>query len=212
MSTKILIADDHGIVRMGISQVVKEVKPGSIVVEARDYDSLFAAIRRETFDLLILDINMPNGTFQEAVEFIKIKQPALKILIFSAQDEGLYAIRYLKMGAHGFLNKFSSKQEIDVAVQSMLSRGRYYSEEIKETLLFNSVSGKNGAKSPLEVLSDRELEIAEKLIEGLSTKDLSIQLNIHNSTVSTYKARIFQKLGVQSVPGLLELFKLYQSC
>lgn len=210
MNQKILIADDHGIVRMGVIQVIKEVRPSSILKEVKDYNELFEAIRKEQFDLLILDINMPNGTFQEAVEFIKIKQPHLKILVFSSQDEQLYAIRYLKMGAQGFLNKYSSKEEINKALNSMFDKGRYYSEEVKDTLLFSSINNEEIAANPLEKLSDRELEIAERLMEGLSSKELSNQLNIHSSTVSTYKNRIFQKLGVHSLPELIEVFKLYQ--
>lgn len=210
MIKRILIADDHGIVRMGIAQIIKELFPHSVLKEVEDYKELFETIRKEEYNLLILDINMPNGTFQEAVDFIKIKQPKLKILIFSSQDEQLYAIRYLKMGADGFLNKFSSKEEINRALNGMMEKGRYYSEDVKETLLLNSINKQESSNNPLESLSNRELEIAKGLTEGASLKDLSAQFNLHSSTISTYKTRIFQKLGIQSIPDLIEVFKLYQ--
>ncbi|MGC1631718.1 MAG: response regulator transcription factor, partial [Gelidibacter sp.] len=90
-SDRILVADDHEIVRMGLIRIIKQLKPQSHLSEADDYKSLYVKISKENFDLVILDVNMPNGSFQEAVNFIKLKQPHIKILVFSSQDEQLYA-------------------------------------------------------------------------------------------------------------------------
>src|SRR5690554_6828747 len=113
---RILVADDHGIVRMGLIQEIKQLKPRAQLYEVEDYEALYKLIAKEKLDLAILDVKMPNGSFQEAIEYIRFKQPDLKILVFSSQDEQLYAARYLKMGADGFLNKLSSKVGIEKAL------------------------------------------------------------------------------------------------
>ena len=205
---RILLADDHGIVRMGLAQVIKQLRPTSVLSEAEDYKSLFSLITKENFDLVILDVNMPNGTLQQGIDFIKLKQPEAKILVFSSQDENLYAHRYLKMGADGFLNKLSSSEKIDQALQAMLEKGRFISEAVKDSLVSHSLN-QNTSTSPLDVLSDRELQVANKLVEGIPLKELSNQMNLHTSTISTYKNRVFQKLDIQSIPELVDLLRMY---
>ncbi|GGW30168.1 response regulator transcription factor [Arenibacter certesii] len=207
-SIRILVADDHVIVRMGLMQTIENLRPNAILSEVDDYKSLFSLISRENFDLLILDVNMPNGTFQQAIDFIRVKQPKLKILVFSSQEEHLYALRYLKMGADGFLNKLSSREQIDAALTTMLEKGRFLSDEVKDLMVSNSLN-KQHVSTSIETLSNRELEVANKLIEGLSLKELSSQLNLHVSTVSTYKNRIFEKLNVQSIPDLIAVMRVY---
>ncbi|MGO2359019.1 response regulator transcription factor [Mesonia sp.] len=204
---RILIADDHGIVRMGLMQLIKNLRPLAILSEVEDFKSLSSIISKENFDLVIVDVNMPNGTLQQAIDFIKLKQPSLKILIFSSQDEQVYAMRYFKMGADGFLNKLSSKHKVDEALNAMLERGKFISEEVKESMVFNT--SRKQKTSSLESLSNREMEVANKLIEGLSLKEMSNQLNLHTSTISTYKNRVFDKLEIQSIPELVEILRLY---
>ena len=205
---RILVADDHGIVRMGLVQIIKQLMPSAKLSEVEDYKSLYAMVAKEKFNLAVIDVNMPNGALQEAIDFIRIKQPELKILIFSSQDEQLYAQRYLKMGADGFLNKHSSKEKIGEAVQTMFQKGRFISDAVKEAILNQSLN-KQQPESSLESLSNRELQVANKLMEGLSLKELSEQLNLHTSTISTYKNRIFEKLNIQSFPELVEILRLY---
>lgn len=205
---RILVADDHGIVRMGLIHLIKKSYPNAILTEVEDFKSLSSIISKQNFDLAIVDVNMPNGTLQQAIDFIKLKQPDLKILVFSSQDEQIYAMRYIKMGADGFLNKLSSQEKVDEALSFMLERGKFISEEVKESMIFGSSKEQN--TSSLESLSNRELEIANKLVEGLTLKEVSNQLNLHTSTVSTYKNRVFSKLKVQSIPELVEILRVYQ--
>jgi DNA-binding NarL/FixJ family response regulator len=193
---------------MGLVQIIKQLRPQALLSEVDDYKSLSSLISRENFDLVILDVNMPNGTLQQAIDFIKLKQPELKILIFSSQDEHLYGLRYLKMGADGFLNKHSSKEKIDDALSAMLEKGQFISEGIKDTILSNTLN-KEQKTSPLESLSNRELEVANRLVEGLPLKELSNRLNLHSSTISTYKNRVFEKLKIQSIPDLVEVLRMY---
>lgn len=209
MTEKILIADDHGIVRLGLSLMIKKLRPSAIVEETDNYRGLLDTIDEKQFDLIIMDIKMPNGNFQETVDIIKIKFPKMKILVFSAQDEQLYAIRYLKMGADGFLHKESNEERIGKALEKMFDKGSYISNEVKDTMVFNTLNKRIPSQNPIEALSNREIDIAEKLIKGLSLKDISNDLNIHIASVSTYKTRLFKKLDVQTIPELIEIFRLY---
>ena len=206
---RVLVADDHEIVRMGLIQEIKQLKPQALLYEVEDYDSLYKQISKNRFDLAILDVKMPNGSFQEAMEYIRFKQPELKILVFSSQDEQLYAARYLKMGADGFLNKHSSKEVIERALNDMLSKGKYLSEELKDAMIFDSLTKQKKA-SPVESLSNRELQVANKLCEGITIKEMSDQLHLHTSTISTYKNRIFEKLNINSIPELIEVLRMYK--
>ncbi|CAD7816249.1 Response regulator UvrY [Chryseobacterium aquaeductus] len=205
---RIIVADDHGIVRMGLIQTIKKLRPDATISEVEDFKSLYKAILKEELDLAIMDVNMPNGSIQEAIDYIKIHKPQLKILIFSSQDEDLYAMRYLKMGAGGYLSKQSTTAVIETALNAILTTGRYISDDVKEAIFSESLNGPT-KKTTLESLSDRELQIANKLAEGIPLKELSNQLNLHSSTVSTYKNRLFEKLNIRSIPELVEILRLY---
>lgn len=211
MKENILIADDHGIVRLGLSSMIKKLRPQASVEEADHYQKVLGAIKTNTYDLIILDINMPNGSFQETLEVIKHRSPKTKVMVFSSQEESLYAIRYLKMGADGFLHKLAPEEDIKKALEKMLNKGSYVSEEVKDAMVFNTLNKNVPLDSPLELLSDREIEIAEQLTKGTPLKDISNELNLHASTVSTYKTRIFKKLDIQSIPELIDVFKLYEN-
>ncbi|CAM4012149.1 response regulator transcription factor [Flavobacterium weaverense] len=206
---RILVADDHEIVRMALLHVIRQLKPHAHLSEVNDYKSLYTAISNDSYDLLILDVNMPNGSFQEAVNYVKLKQPKIKILVFSSQDELIYALRYLKLGADGYLNKESSSAKIEKALNAMLTSGRYISEEVKDAMISESLNGPTNS-TPIESLSNRELQIANKLVEGIPLKELSNTLNLHSSTISTYKNRLFEKLNIQSIPELVEVLRLYK--
>jgi len=212
MNEKILIADDHSIVRIGLSIMIKKVRPQADIEEADSFKSVLEIINKVKFDLIILDINMPNGNFQQTFDIIKIKQPDVKVLVFSSQDEQTYAIRYLKLGADGFLPKISDDVTLKKALEKMFDKGTYVSEDIKDTLVSKSLNRKRPTiQNPLTTLSDREMEIADKLIKGETLKEISNELNLHVSTASTYKSRIFKKLEVQSIPELIDIFRFYDN-
>lgn len=206
---RILVADDHGIVRMGLIQVIQRLKPKAILSEVEDYETLYTLIGKEKFDLAIIDVNMPNGTVREAIEILKIRQPKMKILIFSSQDEQLYAIRYLQMGADGFLHKLSSSDKINQALNAMLKDGKFISDKVKDAMVMASLKKQTSASASVESLSNRELQVANKLCEGIPLKEVSDQLNLHTSTISTYKNRVFEKLEISSIPELIEILRMY---
>lgn len=211
MEKKILLADDHGVVRLGLSMIIKKLRPDSIIHEVEDYQEVMSIIKEKVFDLVILDLNMPNGNFQEALQAIKVKHPETKVMIFSSQDESLYAIRYLKMGADGFLHKLADDVTINRALTKMLDRGSYMSEDVKDSLIFGNLNKNHKTPlNPLEKLTDREMEIAERLRTGEAMKDISNDLKIHTSTVSTYKTRILEKLEIQSIPELIKIFDFHE--
>lgn len=211
MTERILIADDHSIVRVGLSIMVKKLRPQSLIEEATDFRMVLELVKKSTFDLIILDINMPNGSFQQTFEFIKIKQPDARILVFSSQDENIYAVRYLKMGADGFLQKMADEDTVNKALEKMFRKGRYLSEDVKDSLISHSIRPKEKVGvNPIKTLSTREMEIAEKLIRGETLKDISAELNLHSSTASTYKTRIFKKLEVKNIPELIDVFRFYE--
>lgn len=212
MGKKILLADDHGVVRFGLSLIMKKLRPDAIIDEVDDYQKVMNIIKEKTFDLVILDLNMPNGNFQEALQAIKTKNPETKVMIFSSQEENLYAVRYLKMGADGFLHKLASEDIINKALVKMLDKGSYMSEDVKESLIFSNLNHKQSSLvNPLDILTNREMEIAERLITGEAMKDISYDLNIHPSTVSTYKTRILEKLSIQSIPELIKIFEFHET-
>lgn len=206
---KILIADDHGVVRMGLSLIIKKLRPNAIIDDVDDYQKVMQMVKEKTFDLAILDLNMPNGNFNEALQAIKLKNSETKVMIFSSQDESLYAVRYLKMGADGFLHKDSSEDAINKALTKMLDKGRYMSEEVKDALINDKLNKRETTINPLEILTGREMEVAERLVIGEPMKDISNNLNLHSSTVSTYKTRILEKLNIQTIPDLIKLFNFY---
>lgn len=206
---KILIADDHGVVRLGLSMIIKKLRPHALVEQVSDYKEVMQIIKETTFNLAILDLNMPNGNFQEALQAIKLRDPETKVMIFSSQDENLYAVRYLKMGADGFLHKDSGEDVINRALVKMLDKGRYMSENVKDSLICDKLNKQQTPNNPLELLSEREMEIASCFVEGEAPKDISNRLNIHASTVSTYKSRIFEKLKIQSIAELIKIFNFH---
>jgi len=208
---KVLIGDDHSIVRLGASIIIKENFPDAHIMQAQTYDEVYALLKKETFDLLLLDINMPGGNNIKAIKEITTLQPDVKILVFSSYEENLYALRYINAGAAGYVNKNTAMSELQHAVQSIHTRGKYMSEAVKELYIQKLTSSKStfDGNNPLNKLSNREVDVAKHLIKGLGILEVAGLLDLSSSTVSTYKSRIFEKLNVNNIPELIELFKLH---
>ncbi|MCF6130503.1 response regulator transcription factor [Flavobacterium sp. AS60] len=202
-----LIADDHSVVRQGISLVVKELFINAQIHTAGTFKDTLKFVKETKFDLLILDINFPDGNSINIIPEVKSVQPDLKILIFSAFDESIYAMRYLNAGATGYLNKGCSEDEIKQAVKSMITSGKYITQSIKDRILDSYIS--KTPINPLEKLSIREVEVARLLIKGYGNLEISELLQIKKTTVSTFKNRVFEKLGIDNLAALIELFQLY---
>ncbi len=207
----ILIADDHSIVRFGTAVVINESFKNTEITHASTIKEVYSHINFKRFDLLLLDINMPGGNNINVIKEVLTLQPDLKILVFSSYDENIYALRYIEAGAAGYLNKNTSMEELSNAINMIQERGKYMSPAVRDLYIQKLTSTKSSIDkvNPLNKLSNREMDVAKHLIEGHGILEVSNLLDLSSSTVSTYKSRIFEKLGVNNIPDLIELFKLH---
>ncbi len=202
-----LIADDHSIVRQGVSLLIKELFFNAKIHQAGNFKETLKVLKETPIDLLVLDINFPDGNSLNIIADIKAIQPDIKILILSAYDEDIYALRYLNAGASGYLNKGSKEEEMKQALKSMMLSGKYITQNIKDRILDSYISKK--PINPLELLSNREVEVARLLIKGYGNMEIAEQLQVKKSTVSTFKNRIFEKLEINNLADLIDFFQLY---
>ena len=207
LTKKILLADDHSVVRQGISMILKESYNDLIILHAADFAEALTVLKNNTIYLIVLDISIPEGKGVQMVEIIKAINSEIKILIFSGYEEELYAMRYLKAGADGYLNKLSSEDEFKIAFKAMIEDGTYMSEAIKKKIINASLNKKSD--NPLDILSNREMEIARLLVKGEGNLEIANKLNLQNSTVSTYQNRIFEQLSINNTVALVSLLQAY---
>lgn len=201
---KILIADDHSIVRLGTSLLLKDDLGEIDIREANNFHQVLELVKSNFFDLILLDINMPGGDNLEMITSILKIQPDVKILVFSSYDESVFAMRYIQKGAFGYLGKDTEEEVVLKAVNTVLSGNKYISEKIVQSQLVNF----SGNKNDLSSLSEREWEILNLLVKGQSTSEIAQNLNLRLNTISTYKVRIFQKMNVNNIVELIEKVKL----
>ncbi|MBP4136916.1 LuxR C-terminal-related transcriptional regulator [Flavobacterium geliluteum] len=205
MAFKILIVDDHLVVRIGVGMVLKDQIEDVNISNAESFCETITLLKQETFDLLILEINISGGKSREILAEIKVIQPNIKILIFSTYDQRS-AYKYILLGAHGYLNKLSCEKIIVTAVKTILEGGSYISAEIVEKIIQAALH--KIEMNPLDVLSKREFEIAELLVIGNGNLEIANKLNIQMSTVSTYKNRMYEKLKIRTLVELIDVFKM----
>lgn len=202
----IVLVDDHLVVRKGIEIILKENLKDYFLYNLENYDQLLEILKTVTIDIILLDINIKGIENVKIMKEIKAIQPLTKILVFTSHDEKQYGMRFIQKGADGFLNKFSTEETLINAITDVINKGYYYSNELKNKLE-NTVKRKD-ILNPIELLSDREYEIAIMLIKGYGNLEISNKLNIQMSTVSTYKNRIFEKLHINNVVILAEIMSL----
>ncbi|CAI2768675.1 response regulator [Flavobacterium collinsii] len=206
-SYNFLISDDHSVVRQGVSLIVKDMFLNAQIFQAGNFEDTFKILRETDINLLILDVNFPDGNSLNILPEIKIIQPEIKVLMFSSYDENIYAMRYLNAGASGYLNKESSEEEMKHAIDTIMLSGKFITSKVRDKILDSYIS--RTPINPLDLLSNREIEVAHLLIKGYSNIDILELLKIKKTTVSTYKRRIFEKLQVDNLPGLIEVFNHY---
>jgi DNA-binding NarL/FixJ family response regulator len=199
---KILLVEDHSIVRYGIVRILTSLSSDVSIAECGDFDEALRLIDKERFNLVILDINIPNGSNLQMIHLLRHKQDDIKILIFSGSDERLYALHYLREGADGYLMKDSPNQEIIDAVRCIMNNEQYISANIKRQLLKNLHHKVHANEDFISSLSEREVEVMQHLIDGESIGEIARVMNLHVSTVSTYKTRIYKKFEVNNVIDL----------
>jgi two-component system invasion response regulator UvrY len=202
---KFLLVDDHAVIRSGLNRMLTELYEACEVIESSNTEDAIELMKTNRFDLLILDVQMPNSDSFGLLEYINARYPETKALIFSMASENLYAKRFLKLGAKGFLSKDSPVDEIINALNTVLNNKRYISKAFAEVLAIND----SADESPFDRLTQREFEITAILSKGTSILEASKSLNLQGSTLSTHKSRIFEKLGITNMLELKELAKQY---
>lgn len=204
---RFLLVDDHTVVRSGVKILLSGIFNPSVIDEAGDGETVVNLLKEHSYDLIIMDIQMPNTDTLGLMEYIHVKLPATKVLVFSMSAENIYAKRFLKAGARGFVSKDASLDEIIKAINQVLDNKRYISptliESLTEDLLFDKTD------NPFDKLSRRELEITLLLLSGQTVSGISQSLNLQLSTVGTHKARLFEKLQVTNLLELKELATIY---
>lgn len=203
----ILIAEDHAVVRIGTKHLLKSLIPESNVTDVDDFEKIIQELQIKPYDLLILDINIPGGNNTKMVESIKTASPGIRILVFSSYDEQQYGLLYLQAGADGYLSKEAPEEEFRSAVLSVLDNKKYMSQDMQQLNINRLINPKEYLPDPVVALSPRETDVLNLLKEGLGTAKIADKLNLQLSTVSTYKARIFEKLGVKNIVELINKIK-----
>ena len=203
-----LIVDDHSIIISAIKTIIENFLPLSSFDEAYDGDTAFEKIKANNYDLVILDINMPNTDSFGLVNNILALKPGIKILIFSMNSEELYAKRYLRMGVMGYIKKDELPVEIENAITTVLKNKKYISPRLRQLLIENLCEG-TLSENPFDTLSTREFEIVQHLVRGESSSEICQKLKVHSSTVGTHKAKIFAKLKCSNIIDLNLLAKMH---
>jgi len=191
---KIILADDHSFIRVGLIQILSDEYPTVEITEVGDGESLINEVSKNDFDLVISDLDMPGRSGLEALIQIKLIKPNLPVLILSIYAEDLYAIRVLKAGASGYLNKNAAPYELITAIQRISLGRKYITSELAEKLLIHLDSD----KEPHELLSNREFEIFKLLAVGKTITQIAEMLSLALTTVSTHRSRIMDKLGLSN--------------
>ena len=204
---KILIADDHHIVRVGLTMMLQESFSDYTIDEAWSAKSVMSLMKKDTYTLVLLDLVMPDTDPTILMHYIKNFHPKTKVLILSMNDETLYGTRYIQLGAQGYLEKNAPKEEIARAIHIILDGKKYISQGLADILLQNSLEGK--PTNPFERLSQREFQIAMYLVQDYSQKQISEMLQIHYDTVNTLKKRLYVKLNIAHHKELAALASAY---
>lgn len=193
---KILIADDHAIVREGLKQIVAEEKDIQVAGEAENSEQMMKHLEKENWSLIILDINMPGKSGLEALKDIKLLYPDLPVLILSMFSENQYGIRAIRAGASGYLKKVSAPTELVIAIRKIVSGGKYINPSLAEKLA--EKFGKTEKEFLHDKLSDREYQIMCNIALGKSAEEIARDLSISINTVYTYRNRILEKMSMKS--------------
>ncbi|MBI4396021.1 MAG: response regulator transcription factor [Elusimicrobia bacterium] len=193
---KVLIADDHAIVRRGLKQILAEDPGVSVFGEASNAAETLEKVRQETWDVLILDITLPDASGLDVLKQLKCEKPKLPVLVLSMHSEDQYAVRVLKAGASGFMNKESAPEQLLEAIKKVLKGGKYVSPTLAEKLA--SELGGESSALPHMILSDREYHVLCRIASGKTVMEIAQEMSLSVKTISTYRARILEKMSMKT--------------
>lgn len=196
---KILLVDDHAVVRRGVRQILEEDDEALDIGEAGDAIAALESVRSQHWDLVLLDIRLPGRSGVEVLKQIKSEKPGLPVLILSSYPESQYAVRLIRAGAAGYLSKETLAETLVEAVRTVAKGRRYISPEVAELLASNlnrNLDDNDGARH--DVLSNREYQIFLELASGIRPSDIADRLSVSIKTVATHRARILKKMGMEN--------------
>jgi len=193
---KILIADDHAVVRNGLTKILKEADGGICVDEAENGQEALAKALQASYEMVLMDISMPGRGGLEVLKEIKSHRPKLPVLMLSMHPEEEYAVRALRAGASGYVTKDSAAEELVGAVRKVLGGGRYVSASLAEKLAFEMEADVD--RPPHEILSDREFQVMRMIASGKTVKEIAQELSLSVKTISTYRSRILEKMRLKN--------------
>ena len=198
---RVVIADDHQILREGLKQLLQAAGDLDVVGEAADGFEVLERVRRVDFDVLLLDMSMPGKSGVELIKHVKAEKPKLRILVLSMHEEHQYAVRAIRAGASGYLTKESAASQLVAAIRKVAGGGAYITAEVAERLAQDAMPQ---AERPAHAaLSDREFEVFHMIVDGMSVNEIAARLHLSAKTISTHKARLMEKLGVDSTAELV---------
>ena len=199
---RILVADDHTIVREGLKQILAKSGDLQVAGEAANGNDVLKLVREQEWDVLVTDMSMPGRNGIELVRLVKQARPALPVLVLSMYGEDQYAVRAIRAGASGYLNKESASDQLVTAIRKIAAGGVHVSAAVAEALVQN-VRGGQRAEQPHEQLSDREFQVLRLIADGKSVGDIAAALNLSPKTVSTHKTRILHKMNMGNQAELI---------
>jgi two-component system, NarL family, invasion response regulator UvrY len=201
-----LLVDDHTLIRCGLAAILRQAYTNALIHESADGKDIIERLAYNKYDLIIIDIQMPDGGSLQHIKYIHINYPHTPVLVYSMATENIYAPKVLHAGAKGFISKESPVTEVETAIDMALNGKTYLSPEFAEI-----ISGQPfiQSASPFAILSPRELQIVSLLLAGHTLTDISKTLHLQNSTVGTHKARIFKKLKINNLLALKDMSDIY---
>ena len=197
---KILLADDHAVVRHGLKQILTDAFKRATYGEARNAQEALDLVWKHDWDVVVLDITMPGRSGLDVLREIKQSKPRLPVLVLSMHPENQFAVRVLKCGASGYMTKESAPEELVGAVKKVLAGGRYVSNALAENLAAGLSAGQ---KAPQEKLSDREFQVLRLIASGQMVTAIARELSLSAKTISTYRSRILDKMGMKNNAELM---------
>ena len=198
---KILIADDHAIVREGLKQIISETPDMAVVAEASNGEDVLEKVSANKYDVILLDISMPGRSGLDILRQLKIEKPKLPIMMLSVHPEEQYAVRALRAGASGYLTKESAPDELIAAMRKISQGRKYVSSSLAEKLAYEL--GIDVKKLRHEVLSDREFQVMCMFASGKTVKEIAAELSISIPTIRTYRIRILEKMKMKNIAEII---------